>query len=320
MENYSHPDIPDILGKEGNSDCVDCGESNPEWASINNGVFLCTKCAEIHKTYGMSVSLVRSLKTEEWSDNQLLYLLKGGNNNYKNNLQEFNIDISSATPELRYKSKAAAYYRRYLKNEVDRISNPNYISTQVIKPDMNVAQEIIEVKEDEKKEEKQEDKKDETPNNLKNEEKIGIKFIGYMNTIYTKVKEGTTEAAQNFGKKFNELKLGEKFKTAGNAIADAARTSGQFIADTTNKAINSEFVQKISTKAKEEYSVIVQKTKLMLNKNNEEVANNPEGSEKKEESNEEKKEEIKTEEGQETNNAPEQQAQSVPEQNTENTP
>lgn len=56
--NYSHPDIPEILIQSGNSICVDCGTENPKWASMNNGLFLCLKYARIHRGFGMSVSLI----------------------------------------------------------------------------------------------------------------------------------------------------------------------------------------------------------------------------------------------------------------------
>ena len=149
MENYSHPDIPEILKKDGNSVCVDCGSEKPNWASMNNGVFLCLKCAGIHRGFGMSISLIRSLQIDSWTENQLLYLTKGGNNNFKNNLSEFNI-AETATLDIKYKSKAADYYRKFLKNEVDRECDSNYIPTQIVKPDMDVAMDIIEIKEDAK--------------------------------------------------------------------------------------------------------------------------------------------------------------------------
>ena len=151
MENYSHPDIPEILNKEGNSVCVDCGGEKPKWASMNNGVFLCLKCAGIHRSFGMSVSLIRSLQIDSWTEKQLLYLTKGGNKNFKNNLSEFNI-AETATLDIKYKSKAADYYRKFLKNEVDRETEPNYVPTQIVKPDLEVAMDILEIKEEENEE------------------------------------------------------------------------------------------------------------------------------------------------------------------------
>jgi ADP-ribosylation factor GTPase-activating protein 1 len=184
--NYSHPDIPEILNQEGNSVCVDCGSEKPKWASMNNGVFLCLKCAGIHRGFGMSISLIRSLQIDSWTEKQLLYLTKGGNKNFKNNLSEFNI-AETAALDIKYKSKAADYYRKYLKNEVDREGDPNYVPTQIVKPDIEVAMDIIDIKEEtEEKKEKPEEK----------DKQIKKKFFGFMNNILTKVKEGTSGAAK----------------------------------------------------------------------------------------------------------------------------
>ena len=260
MENYSNPDINDILQIEGNAECIDCGAEKPKWASMNNGVFLCLKCAGVHRSFGMSVSLIRSLQIDTWTEKQLLYLTKGGNNNFKKNLSEFNIDPSSTSLEVKYKSKASDYYRRYLKNEVDRESDSNYVPTQILKPELNAAQDIIEIKEENKEENQNEEKK---------EQKTATKtFLGFMGSVFSKVKDTTTSAAKTVEKGFNDLKIGEKLKVAGNAIAGAAVTSGNFIADKTQQAVKSEFVQNISKKTKEGVNTIVEKTKSVITKDN----------------------------------------------------
>ena len=237
MENYSHQDIIDIIQVEGNSVCIDCGSEKPKWASMNNGIFLCLKCAGVHRSFGMKISQIRSLHIDTWTEKQLLYLTKGGNNNFKKNLNEFNIDPSSASLDIKYKSKAADYYRRYLKNEVDRESDSNYVPTKIIKPEINDAEEILEV---------YEEKNEDIQNVEKKEEKKEKKsFLGFMTSVFNKVKDGTTNAAKNIEKGFNDLKIKEKLKIAGNAIAGAAKTSGNFIANTTQKAVHSEFIQNI---------------------------------------------------------------------------
>ena len=283
--NYSHPDIPEILNQEGNSTCVDCGSEKPKWASMNNGVFLCLKCAGIHRGFGMSVSLIRSLQIDSWTEKQLLYLTKGGNKNFKNNLSEFNI-AETAALDIKYKSKAADYYRKYLKNEVDREGDPNYVPTQIVKPDIEVAMEIIDIKEEtEEKKEKPEEK----------DKQIKKKFFGFMNNVLNKVKEGTTGAAKKVGKGISDLKIGDKLKVAGTAIAGAAKTSGHFIADTTTKAVH---------KTKEGMDILSEKTKKAFRRGSKEINNNAEkkqGEEGKQAENgenkvEEKKEEDKKEE------------------------
>ncbi len=281
MENYSHPDIYDIIQIEGNSECIDCGEKNPKWTSLNNGIFLCLRCAGVHRSFGMNISYIRSLQIDSWTENQLLFLKKGGNNKFKKNFEEFNIFINSSSVDIKYKSKAADYYRRYLKNEVDRECDSNYIPTQIIKPDLNVAQEIIEMKEERDEQNAITEKKE--------EKKITRSFMGFMSTVLNKVKDGTTETAKKVGKGFTDLKLGEKFKVAGNAIVGAAKTSGNFIADKTQKAVNSEFVQNISKKTKNGMSSLVERTKSIIkkdNKPNENEENRTEVSIKKDENEE----------------------------------
>ena len=287
--NYSHPDIPEILKKGENSKCVDCGAENPKWASMNNGVFLCLKCAGIHRSFGMSVSLIRSLQIDSWTEKQLLYLTKGGNINFKNNLSEFNI-AETAALDIKYKSKAADYYRKYLKNEVEKESDPNYTPIQVNKPETEEALDIIEIKEEnDENEEKPEVKK----------EPIQKKFFGFMNNVLNKVKEGTSVAAKKVGKGITDLKIKDKLKVAGNAIAGAAKTSGHFIADTTKKAMD---------KTKEGMDILSEKTKKAFKKGSKDLNENPENKQngegnktgeqnnKEEDKKEEKKEEEKKEE------------------------
>ena len=299
MENYSHPDIPEILNKEGNSVCVDCGGEKPKWASMNNGVFLCLKCAGIHRSFGMSVSLIRSLQIDSWTEKQLLYLTKGGNKNFKNNLSEFNI-AETATLDIKYKSKAADYYRKFLKNEVDRETEPNYVPTQIVKPDLEVAMDILEIKEEENEEkiEKPEDKN----------KKITKKFMGFMSNVLNKVKVGTTDAAKKVGKGISDLHIGDKLKVAGNAIAGAAKTSGHFIADTSKKAVNKtkEGVTNLAEKTKNAFrkgsgaQKFENKNTTEENKDNTVKAEEKKEEEKKEEEKpEEKKEEVKPEENKE---------------------
>lgn len=258
MENYSNPDIPDILKKEGNSECVDCATPNPKWASMNNGIFLCLKCAGVHRSLGMSISLIRSLQIDTWSEKQLLFLTKGGNDNFKKHLKEFNIDPASASIDIKYKSKAADYYRRFLKNEVDRESDPNYVPTQIVKPELNVAQEILEVKEESKEENK---------NNEKSEDKKqNNKFLGFMSSMFNKVKDSTVEATKSVGTGFNKLNLGEKFSKAGTAIVGAVQTSGKFIADKTQQVAKQNLFKIFQIKLKKALTPLFKKQRLLCKK------------------------------------------------------
>ena len=44
-----------------NQVCFDCFQALPEFASMNNGIFLCSNCAGLHRTFGAVISNVKSL-------------------------------------------------------------------------------------------------------------------------------------------------------------------------------------------------------------------------------------------------------------------
>lgn len=69
----------ELLKVPGNNECADCGRKDPEWASCNLGVFLCTECAGIHRSLGSHVSRVRSLRLDKWDDAQVDELAAVGN-------------------------------------------------------------------------------------------------------------------------------------------------------------------------------------------------------------------------------------------------
>ena len=266
MEIYSHPDIPEILSLPGNSNCCDCNAEKPKWASLNNGVFLCLKCAGIHRSLGSEITSIRSLQIDSWTDNQILYLSKGGNNKFKQNLSEYNIPPNLQI-DLKYKSKAADYYRKLLKNEVEKISNKKYYKeTEIIKPKLEEGKEIIELKKDQK------------VSNLHlnenvNEEKKEEGFLGVFGSFLNNVKKTAGDVAGKITKEIDELKIGEKIKGAGDTVVDYAIAGGNFIKNKSEQAINSDFVQGITKTAESGFNTVVEKTKLLLNKDNNQQQN-----------------------------------------------
>ncbi|KAJ2089251.1 hypothetical protein IW138_003571 [Coemansia sp. RSA 986] len=63
----------------GNDRCVDCGRKDPEWAAINLGVLMCIECSGIHRSLGVHVSKVRSVKLDNWEPELMHIMLRLGN-------------------------------------------------------------------------------------------------------------------------------------------------------------------------------------------------------------------------------------------------
>ncbi|KAF7549907.1 hypothetical protein G7046_g8187 [Stylonectria norvegica] len=63
----------------GNDMCADCHARNPAWASWSLGVFLCMRCASIHRKLGTHISKVKSLSMDTWSNEQVDNMRKVGN-------------------------------------------------------------------------------------------------------------------------------------------------------------------------------------------------------------------------------------------------
>ncbi|KIX93800.1 uncharacterized protein Z520_10425 [Fonsecaea multimorphosa CBS 102226] len=92
-------ELHELLSVPGNSQCADCGAKNPAWASWNLGVFLCMRCASLHRKLGTHISKVKSLSMDTWSTEQVENMRRNGNNavnkiyNPKNKKPDMPLDV-----------------------------------------------------------------------------------------------------------------------------------------------------------------------------------------------------------------------------------
>ncbi|KAF2255414.1 ArfGap-domain-containing protein [Trematosphaeria pertusa] len=63
----------------GNGVCADCGARNPGWASWSLGIFLCMRCAALHRKLGTHISKVKSLSMDKWDNAQVDNMKRIGN-------------------------------------------------------------------------------------------------------------------------------------------------------------------------------------------------------------------------------------------------
>ncbi|RUS75126.1 hypothetical protein EGW08_017110, partial [Elysia chlorotica] len=68
-----------LLKDEDNKYCVDCDAKGPRWASWNLGIFLCIRCAGIHRNLGVHISRVKSVNLDTWTAEQVAMMQEIGN-------------------------------------------------------------------------------------------------------------------------------------------------------------------------------------------------------------------------------------------------
>ena len=99
-----------------NNQCFDCGEKNPTWCSVNNGIYLCMKCAGIHRGYGVHISFVRSLTLDDLKPHELQLMKIGGNVRANEYFKTHPFD--PPTYCVKFDCESADQYRRILKREM----------------------------------------------------------------------------------------------------------------------------------------------------------------------------------------------------------
>ncbi|ESN98737.1 hypothetical protein HELRODRAFT_66893 [Helobdella robusta] len=77
--DYCQSVLKELLKEEHNKYCADCQTKSPQWASWNIGVFICIKCAGIHRNLGVHISKVKSITLDIWNNDHIFMLQKMGN-------------------------------------------------------------------------------------------------------------------------------------------------------------------------------------------------------------------------------------------------
>ena len=112
------------LNDENNRKCFDCQTSPAYWVCVNNGIFLCSKCAGEHRGYGAIISNLKFIMLDKLNEFQIEIMKRGGNKKLDNLLEEYKIDKNKTDKLILYSYRLLEYHRNYLYNKLAGKDDP----------------------------------------------------------------------------------------------------------------------------------------------------------------------------------------------------
>ncbi|XP_060987841.1 stromal membrane-associated protein 1 isoform X4 [Dama dama] len=143
-----------LLREEDNKYCADCEAKGPRWASWNIGVFICIRCAGIHRNLGVHISRVKSVNLDQWTPEQIQCMQDMGNTKARL-LYEANLPENFRRPQT---DQAVEFFIR------DKYEKKKYYDKNAIA--------ITNKEKEKKKEEKKKEKEPEKPTKPLTTEKL----------------------------------------------------------------------------------------------------------------------------------------------------
>ncbi|KAL0964443.1 hypothetical protein UPYG_G00323920 [Umbra pygmaea] len=164
-----------MLREDDNKYCADCEAKGPRWASWNLGVFMCIRCAGIHRNLGVHISRVKSVNLDQWTQEQIQSMVDMGNTKAKR-LYEAHLPDSFRRPQtdqaveffIRDKYERKKYYDQ---NGIKTAARSSEAAPSSTSPSPPATEKSRQEKEREKKEEKKREKEPEKVNRPTSSEK-----------------------------------------------------------------------------------------------------------------------------------------------------
>lgn len=177
-----------LLKEPRNNECFECQELNPDFISLNNGIFICKKCVINHLDFPNTVSNIIKNDLNNLTLKSIQYLCFGGNRKLSQFIDKEYPNLRYLSPIYFYQTYAMNYYRKCLEYLIEGGVRP-------FKPDYDKAYELITQKN--------------TENDLQNLNNENINNF-YENNL--KIKN------QNLGKTKSETYIEKKSKDINNKI------------------------------------------------------------------------------------------------------
>jgi len=119
QEHKTEPHIKEKLNNfcSQSATCADCNAPHPSWASVNNGVVICTACSGVHRALGVHISFVQSLNMDFWDGEAVEAFCQLGPNSKVNRLKlEFSVPMGvfKASPNCSREDRERWIRRKYV--------------------------------------------------------------------------------------------------------------------------------------------------------------------------------------------------------------
>lgn len=134
-----------LLREEDNKYCVDCDAKGPRWASWNLGVFLCIRCAGIHRNLGVHISRVKSVNLDAWTPEHVAHVQRMGNRRARE-IYEANLPDDFRRPQT--DTALESFIRA--KYELKKYISADYVDPGPPPPAFSIEEELKKVKEQKK--------------------------------------------------------------------------------------------------------------------------------------------------------------------------
>lgn len=133
--------LSSLLKDDDNKYCVDCDAKGPRWASWNLGIFLCIRCAGIHRNLGVHISKVKSVNLDTWTAEQVAMMLEMGNSRARA-VYEANLPDNYRRPQ------ADSALETFIRSKYE---TKKYIAKEWVPPKPTVPKELLEDDREKKK-------------------------------------------------------------------------------------------------------------------------------------------------------------------------
>jgi len=122
-------DLAVVKTLPGNDKCAECGQKQPQWASVSFGTVFCLECSGVHRSLGVHISFVRSIAMDSWTPTQLAVMKAGGNAKCASYLSSKGIN-SSLPIQQKYNSGPAKLYKLVLKARAEGKPEPTSLPAE----------------------------------------------------------------------------------------------------------------------------------------------------------------------------------------------